>query len=752
MKYTLLLGLAILQAVLGIVLWYKRHDRVSRVFAYLTFALLFWTVVNSLLDYQTTTIMAGGSVPGGLTTINILNTVGFVSANIILFLLYESTTAALDVHSGRIPRKLLVMASILVALSVFPIVSGSYTFDDGTLTYHYGPAALLLVPYYLLLCWFAVRAALNKLKSNQSVRERRQALTMLAALFLSGAWALLFIIIIPFLTQNDKFIFVGYLAPYIFTILMYYGIIWLGFLNFRQIVARSIGYMLSLVGLGAVFILSINLVIGFFFQDELSAPENLSLTAIGFVVAISFQPAKRFFDRITSRVFYRDIYNSQALFNLLNKVLVSSIDLQYTMNRCSMVIAENLRPQFCVIGLAKGETDCQLYGENCPSFEPQDVARVRKLTTSIHKTVIIADLLEGSGQDLELQQLLQKNNVAALVRLTESPRKNKDGLGYIVLGPKKSGGPYSLQDTRTLEGVANGLVIAIQNALHFEEIQQFNVTLQARVDEATRKLRVTNEKLKKLDETKDEFISMASHQLRTPLTSVKGYLSMVLEGDAGKLKPQQEALLKQSFLSSQRMVNLIADLLNLSRINTGKFVIDASPTDLRTVVEAEMAQLQESAKAKNITMVYECPESFPTLMLDENKIHQVVMNFMDNAVYYTPDGGQITISLVETPTAVEYRVKDSGIGVPREMQRHLFTKFYRADNARRMRPDGTGLGIYMAKKVILAQGGTIIFESEEGKGSTFGFRFPKQVRAVDAALVQPPAVSAEQTQPEIVAA
>ena len=119
------------------------------------------------------------------------------------------------------------------------------------------------------------------------------------------------------------------------------------------------------------------------------------------------------------------------------------------------------------------------------------------------------------------------------------------------------------------------------------------------------------------------------------------------------------------------------------------------------------------------------PPSFSLLNLDENKMHQVVMNFIDNALYYTPNGGRVEVSLTETATAVEYRVKDNGIGVPRELQRHLFTKFYRADNARRMRPDGTGLGLYMAQKVVVAQGGTVLFESQEGKGSTFGFRFNK---------------------------
>ena len=111
-------------------------------------------------------------------------------------------------------------------------------------------------------------------------------------------------------------------------------------------------------------------------------------------------------------------------------------------------------------------------------------------------------------------------------------------------------------------------------------------------------------------------------------------------------------------------------------------------------------------------------------MLDETKTRQLVMNFLDNAIYYTPSGGSITVQLVDNQKSVELRITDTGIGVPKKEQPHLFTKFYRAGNARKARPDGTGLGLFMAKKVIIAQGGSIIFKSKEGKGSTFVIILP----------------------------
>jgi signal transduction histidine kinase len=337
--------------------------------------------------------------------------------------------------------------------------------------------------------------------------------------------------------------------------------------------------------------------------------------------------------------------------------------------------------------------------------------------------VIVADYLDDKHRNLK--EILTSNNIAVLVRLAPDVRKNAEGLGYIVLGAKKSGNPYSNQDIRVLDTVANELIIAIQNALHFEEIQQFNVTLQSKVEEATRQLRRTNQKLEALDETKDDFISMASHQLRTPLTSVKGYLSMVLEGDAGKINDTQKKMLSQAFISSQRMVYLIADLLNVSRLKTGKFVIDWSPVDLSRLIDEEISQLQETAEARGIKLTYKKPSDFPVLQMDETKTRQVIMNFVDNAIYYTPSGGHIDVQLEDHIVSIELKVVDDGIGVPKAEQHHLFTKFYRARNAQRARPDGTGLGLFMAKKVVLAQGGSIIFESKEGKGSTFGFTFPK---------------------------
>lgn len=345
--------------------------------------------------------------------------------------------------------------------------------------------------------------------------------------------------------------------------------------------------------------------------------------------------------------------------------------------------------------------------EAAPSFD------VQLLTHS--EPVLLTSRLRPNSQ---LYTRLQTANIEAVARLATANGVN----GYIAVGRKPHGAPLSRKDSDLLSLVSNEIALAIENSLRYEEIRQFSETLRRKVEDATAELRASNKKLKAMDQTKDEFISLTSHQLRTPLTTIKGYLSMLLDGDAGEVTPQQRKLLEEAFNSSQRMAHLISDFLNISRIQTGKFEIELSDVNLADVLDEEISQLRISASSRGLTLDYDKPEHFPLLSTDEGKLRQVMMNFIDNAIYYSPSGSSIRIVLRASAAAIEFTVIDHGIGVPKDEQHKLFTKFSRASNAKKQRPDGTGIGLFMAKKVIVALGGVIIFESKEGAGSTFGFR------------------------------
>ena len=541
---------------------------------------------------------------------------------------------------------------------------------------------------------------------------------------LASIMGVIFNLLLPGL-GNYQIIWLGPLFTNILLISLGVSIIRHKMFDIRLAIVRSLAYLGSLVVLSALYGFIIFSFVKLVLKLNFSFNVELLLSIATGIASLSFASIKKAFNKIANRLFYRDAYDPQEFYDSLNKILISTPEISRLSRQVASLIEKVMKTQFCIIGLgSKDGPDYRVFGTEHLNFKDEDVARTRSLTPYIHKSVIVTDDLDDDQS--ELKNLLNQNDVSVLVRLTNNVNKSVDGIGYLLLGPKKSGNQYSSLDIQVLDTFSKELVVAIQNSLHYEEIEQFNVTLQDRVNQATSKLRKTNEKLRTLDEAKDDFISMASHQLRTPLTSVKGYISLILDGDAGKISSLQRKMLAQAFSSSQKMVYLIADLLNLSRLKTGKFAIEPSEVNLADLVEEEVAQLIETAKNKQISLIYQKPDNFPKLYLDNTKIRQVVMNYIDNAIYYTQTGGKINIVLEEKAQTIEFKVIDNGIGVPRTEAHHLFTKFYRASNARKNRPDGTGLGLFMVKKIIIAEGGSILFDSKEGEGSTFGFVFAKQ--------------------------
>jgi len=698
----------------------KQHTGIA--FFFVCLFISFWAASNYIT----------GSTAFSLTYNSIFNRIAFVSAflavaSCVWFSFVFPVTVRLSKYIRIGAESLVGIASLISGTS---LVSGTVTKSAGKLKFSLGSLSIVYIAVILFFLGLVVKNLLRVALRFRG-REKQQALYMLCAFGVPIALGLTTNAILPLVTSSWQVANLGPMFTVLFVGATAYAMIRHQLFDLRLAVARSLAYILSIIAIVTSYTLGAFALLNSGFGLNVGVGQGVTLALFGALVTLFFQPVKNLFDKVTNRIFYRDAYDPQEFFNEFNKALVSTLDLDKLLRTVTQIIENSLKAQYCLISIEDGHGGNRIIGSQERPFSQEEDLQLRRMTSYTHDGVIIADNVPLENE--RLIKFLSRNDIAALAHIANPARGAREGLGYIILGRKRSGNPYISSDARVLEAAANELVIAIQNALRFEEIQNFTTTLQEKVQTATKELRRTNVKLKLLDETKDEFITMASHQLRTPLTSVKGYLSMVLEGDAGKLNSNQEKLLEQSYLSSQRMVYLISDLLNLSRLNTGKFVIEPSEVDLSEVAQVEVDQLEETAKARGLTLVYDRPAAFPMLMLDETKIHQVVMNFIDNAIYYTPSGGTVTVALRETPAAVEYTVTDTGIGVPKAVQHKLFTKFYRAGNAQQARPDGTGLGLFMAKKVVAAQGGAIIFQSEEGKGSTFGFRFNKADHAIPGA-------------------
>lgn len=691
---------------------YARNPKqiVNRIYALLTISLILFSVAN-FFSLETT------------DRLFYIRSVIFFTTIAVACLYY------LVIHVGQkkklnTPKKLGIYFTAVVAVLDFtPFVFSGLQGDANPVPV---PAlgALSYVVHLMVFMGATCILLAHRMAHSRGV-FRLQYMYMLIGMLPMFLFAPLTGVVMPLLFDNTSLVIISPVYGAFFVGLVGYAIVKHRLFDIKLIIARSLAYASTILALSVIYGFLFFGLAQYVFKISVPVEAGIFFSIAISIAALAFHRLKVVFDRISNKLFYQDAYSAQELFDTFNQVLVSIIDINKLLHVSTEVINQYIKSQFCIVVLPDHTKAGHRVIETPAGVVPETVIeRIYKLSTHIGDKVIVTDDLEGDN--VTLRKVLHDNNIAVLVQLAAHSSHDKADLGYMILGAKKSGNVYTSQDITVTETLANELIIAIQNALRFEEIEAFNETLQQKVEEATRQLRHSNEKLKQLDETKDDFISMASHQLRTPLTSIKGYVSMVLDGDAGKVTPLQQKLLGQAFISSQRMVYLISDLLNVSRLRTGKFILEPTVCNLADMIQEEVRQLIETARGRNLELIYSKPDHFPNLMFDETKMRQVIMNFIDNAIYYTPAGGSITVELNNNAKDVEFKVVDTGIGVPKSEQHHLFSKFYRANNAKRARPDGTGLGLFMAHKVVLAQGGATIFRSQEGKGSTFGFTFAKK--------------------------
>ena len=234
---------------------------------------------------------------------------------------------------------------------------------------------------------------------------------------------------------------------------------------------------------------------------------------------------------------------------------------------------------------------------------------------------------------------------------------------------------------------------------------------------------VTRER--ELDKIKTDFISVVSHELRTPLTSIKGYTDLLLSGAAGEMPALQHEFLSIIQTSTTRLTNLINDILDISRIESGRIEIRHEPVDYRQIVSDTLRLMKTTADEKEIRLDAELPASMPPVCGDADKVTQVLTNLVGNAIKYTPVGGKVNVRLeVAGDASVTTSVSDTGIGISAEDQKRLFQKFFRADNSSTREAGGTGLGLVIAKTIVELLGGAIWVDSEPGRGSRFSFTLP----------------------------
>lgn len=280
--------------------------------------------------------------------------------------------------------------------------------------------------------------------------------------------------------------------------------------------------------------------------------------------------------------------------------------------------------------------------------------------------------------------------------------------------------------------ISNRLVLPIRLLQEqAEEIEKGNfdkhitITTNNELEELAESFNTMTTGLKRLEELKNEFVYIAAHELRAPVTAIKGYMELIFDGSAGALTPEMEHLLSPVKKANERLVNLVNDLLQVARSEAGKLEIIISPADIRKEISAILDEVHPLILKRNMTVVYVPQQDLPLVNINTGNFKEVIMNFVSNAIKYGNDNGTITITHEIKDDTVSTSISDNGRGMSDEDQKHLFEKFFRAGDVKKTSIEGTGLGLFITKELIEKMDGSLSVSSTLGVGTTFTVVFKR---------------------------
>ncbi|HET8666817.1 MAG TPA: ATP-binding protein [Terriglobales bacterium] len=414
-----------------------------------------------------------------------------------------------------------------------------------------------------------------------------------------------------------------------------------------------------------------------------------------------------------------------AVRRALERKRLSEIDTLYRINRTLTSAPDRnaISTEVCdavrrVLGIAnarllafeRGATD----GSKPDACEAQHDLREHGLIGPLEQGVIVTSD-EPEGHALEWAASAEIRSFALLPGIAAQRL-------VCVLCADNGAEPYEFHASalRFLQALASQTAMALENSSLVSELRRNNEELAG-----------ANYKLRELDKLKSQFLSVATHELRTPLSVILGYNAMLAESLQDRLTEEENETLRESVAACKRLIRLVNSMLDITQIESGKMKMNFAAADLKGLIDGVMALFHYEAGKKKITLRTDCPARIPRVQMDAERIQQVLINLVGNALKFTPEDGAIVISArVDSGThAVEVTVSDTGIGIAPEDQARIFDEFaqIRLQAARRQR-DGSGLGLAIAKRIVEAHEGTILVASEPGRGSTFSFTIPVKAR------------------------
>lgn len=626
---------------------------------------------------------------------------------------------------------------ILIFAYIFSFILAAFSFTPlyvktviPRLSFSWWPVPGILYNFYLILGYlgivgYACYELLKTYKTSTGHIHEQIKYILLAVIIGFGGGAFNFPLWygVPILPFGNFFVC-------LYPLILSYSILKYRLMDIRFALGRTSVYFLSFVSVAGIGVLLM------FLNNLLTEPLSFNIFfPLSIIIAVVFyQFFFKIYEKLAAKYFYYTLYSYKKVLTGLGRKLTGILDLNKLSNVLATTLIETMKLDRAVI-LQREETGGYHILKNIGFNEENGISLVKDnfLTRYLQKRKKFLvyeelSLVQRDSQDERQKKELEKlkNNMKRIQADVCLPLFwEQEIIGMIILGRKISRESYYKEDLELLNFLSSQASIAFQNAHLYNQVQGLSENLQEKVNEQTKKLRTAYEELKRVDEAKTEFISMASHQLRTPLTAIKGYISMLLDGDYGELGQKKGDIISKVFQSNERLIQIVGDLLNISRIELGQIKLDKTKVNISDLVVSCCEEMTTRAKETNLTLVFKKPKkAIPQLNIDKLKIRQVILNIIDNAIRYTKKGG-IEISLQKKDESVLIIVKDTGVGLKKEEKKTIFGDFSRGSAGINLFIEGAGLGLSVAKKYLKLHKGKIWAESKgENKGSTFYIELP----------------------------
>ncbi len=688
----------------------------NRAFVYLALSIIFWTVIMYLSLFFTDPVLILFFIRLSMLAATVLTIAAFIFAY------------TFPQRKFYFPLKIriiyFILAPLTMLVSMSPYMFTELKITDSNIEPTPGPGMVLFVITAIgsiIATFIILIIKFIKAKSLQRTQYFFMILGVLLMFVLMVTTNFLTILVL----KNSALIFLAPVYPLIFLVSTAYAIFRHRILDIRLLLVRAISYFVTISTLALLFSLSFLLFTNFFIQVPLNSSEVFYFLTISILFAIFFQRIKTVFEEKTEKFFYRNTLDTSKVLNELGKKVSATIEFNDLINKVGDVFVESIKvSSFYVILFGKDDYS-QLF-KDVKYVLPKEVERE---TVENFLRYIFAKKRTFYYDEEEENEKIKSGLTYLQISVAMPLIINNKLIGAYLVGSKASGETYSQKDIDVMQISAPQIAVGIQNALAFEEIRRFNVTLKEKVDNATIKLKHANERLKELDKLKDEFVSVASHELRTPMTSIKSYLWMAMAGKGGKIPDKVKYYLDRAYTSTDRLIKLVNDMLNISRIESGRISVNFEQVDMKKLIDDVVAEVLPRGQELSLEVQFEQPsEKTSTVVADGDKVKEVLINLIGNSMKFTPKKGKITVRLKQQEDEVITEVQDSGVGMDADTKASLFQKFGLIPGSYRTNQNvslGTGLGLYISKSIIDLHNGKIWGESEgRDKGSTFGFNLP----------------------------